>query len=65
MFEPTGTESKKTIEEVAKKLIAIYRQAEEHLETLHDLPLTTPIRRVDEVGAARKPVLRYFNRTER
>ena len=28
-------------------------------QALHDAPVTTPVRRLDEVGAARNPVLRY------
>ena len=29
-------------------------------QTLHDAPTRTPVRRLDEVGAARNPVLRYI-----
>jgi glycine dehydrogenase subunit 2 len=28
-------------------------------EAMHEKPLTTPVRRLDEVGAARNPVVKY------
>ena len=59
MVEPTETESRETLDEA----IALYRQlaeeAREHPETMHQRPEHTPVRRLDEVGAARNPVIRY------
>jgi len=37
----------------------IAREAEEQPELLHEAPHHTPVRRLDEVRAARQPVLRY------
>ncbi len=59
MVEPTETESKETLDEVAELLIKLRRAAENDPQSLRDAPLHTPVRRLDEVGAARKPILRY------
>ncbi|HUX50702.1 MAG TPA: aminomethyl-transferring glycine dehydrogenase subunit GcvPB [Spirochaetia bacterium] len=59
MIEPTETESRETLEAFAAALHEIAREAHEHPETLHDAPVTTPVSRVDEVRAAKAPVLRY------
>ncbi len=59
MVEPTETESKETLEEVAEIFRKIFKLALEEPAQLHECPKTTPIGRPDEVNAARKPVLRY------
>ena len=59
MWEPTETESKETLDEVVEVLRKIYQDAVTNPQQLHDAPLTTPVRRLDEVGAARNPRLRY------
>ena len=59
MIEPTETEDKETLDEFAAVLIKIAEEARTHPELLHDAPTTTPIGRLDEVGAARNPVLCY------
>ncbi|MEI6877013.1 MAG: aminomethyl-transferring glycine dehydrogenase subunit GcvPB, partial [Spirochaetota bacterium] len=59
MIEPTETEDKETLDEFAAVLIRIAEEAKTHPELLHDAPTTTPIGRLDEVGAARNPVLCY------
>lgn len=59
MIEPTETESKETLEEVANIFIQVLEQAEKNPEATHNFPLATPVRRLDEVTAARKPVIRY------
>jgi len=59
MFEPTETEGKETLDLAAEAVRAILRRAREDPQALHDAPVTTPIGRPDEVGAARNPVLRY------
>lgn len=56
MIEPTETESRETLNEFARVLLAI---AQEEPNTLHDAPLSTPINRPDEVAAARSPVVRW------
>ena len=37
----------------------LYEKAHQDPEALHMAPVTTPVTRMDEVGAARNPVLRY------
>lgn len=59
MVEPTETESKETMDEAIEVFKKIYDEIQINPERLHDMPLTTPIRRPDEVGAARNPRLRY------
>lgn len=59
MVEPTETESKETLDHAAEVLREIYRQAQEEPQALHEAPLSTPVRRPDEVNAARNPKLRY------
>ncbi len=59
MFEPTETESKETLDEAVDLLLSIYEAAQNNEEQFHQAPLHTPVRRLDEVGAARNLVLRY------
>lgn len=59
MTEPTETESRETLDAFAEVLIKIAEEAKENPEILKEAPHDTPIRRVDETQAARKPVLRY------
>ena len=59
MIEPTETESLQSIDDYAKALLAIAEEAHTQPELLHEAPHTAPVRRLDEVGAARNPVLRY------
>lgn len=59
MLEPTETESKETLDEAAAVFISLLRAAVADPEKLHGAPRTTPVRRLDEVGAARNPQLRY------
>ena len=59
MVEPTETESKTTLDEVVAIMKRIYKMAVEDPAHMHELPLKTPIRRPDEVKAAREPVIRY------
>lgn len=59
MIEPTETESKDTLDEAAEVFLAIHRAALENAESLHQAPLYTPVRRLDETQAARHPLLKY------
>ena len=59
MLEPTETESMETLEEAADAFRHLARMARENPEVLHSAPVTTPVGRLDEVGAARHPVLRW------
>ena len=59
MVEPTETESRETLDEVIAVFREIYEAAQADPAAMHEKPLHTPVRRLDEVHAARKPVLRY------
>ena len=62
MFEPTETETKETLDEAIRVLGEIRQIAEKDAQSLHEAPHKTIIGRVDEVRAARQPVLKYaFN----
>jgi glycine dehydrogenase subunit 2 len=60
MIEPTETESKETMDAFADVMIQIAKEVEENPEVVLDAPHTTIIGRLDEVQAARQPVLRYI-----
>lgn len=59
MIEPTETESKQTMDEALKIYLKLYDQAYQASEEFHHFPEKTIIGRVDEVGAARHPKIRY------
>ncbi len=59
MVEPTETESRETLDEAIEVLRGLYDLAHSDPEKLHASPLTTPVGRLDEVGAARHPVLKF------
>ncbi|NUL81397.1 MAG: aminomethyl-transferring glycine dehydrogenase subunit GcvPB [Armatimonadetes bacterium] len=63
MIEPTETESKQTIDSFAGALKTIAQEARENPDLLHDAPLTTPVRRLDETAAARNLRLRWQGET--
>ncbi len=60
MIEPTETEPKETLDEAIEALRALYQQAQDDPEALHNAPHNTVIGRPDEVGAARNTILRYI-----
>jgi len=57
MIEPTETESKETLDAFIDAMIAVAQLAERDPESVKACPKTTPVGRLDEVAAARKPVL--------
>jgi glycine dehydrogenase subunit 2 len=59
MIEPTETESKETLDAFAAALRAIRDEALTDPDVLHEAPHSAPVRRLDEVRAARQPVLRW------
>jgi glycine dehydrogenase subunit 2 len=59
LIEPTETESKETLEGFAEAMKAIAREAEEDPAKIKGAPFTKPVRRLDDVRAARQPVLRW------
>ncbi len=60
LIEPTESESRAALDLFISTLRALIEEAKtEGDEAFHAAPLHTPRRRLDETGAARKPVLRY------
>ncbi len=58
MVEPTETETKETLDAFADAIATILREAAEDPEIARTAPHTTPVRRLDEVAAAKRPVIR-------
>jgi glycine dehydrogenase subunit 2 len=58
MVEPTETETRETLDAFAEALAAILAEAAEDPEVALQAPYTTPVRRLDEVAAAKRPVIR-------
>jgi glycine dehydrogenase subunit 2 len=59
MIEPTETESRRDLDGFIEAMRQIAREAETEPETLKSAPHRTPVRRLDETGAARNPVLKW------
>ena len=59
MIEPTETEDKETLDLFVETLIKIKEEALSTPDTVKDAPLSLPVKRLDEVTAARNPVLKY------
>ncbi len=59
MIEPTETESMETMDEAIEVFKKLHELAKVDPEQLHSAPHNTPVGRLDEVRAARQPVLRY------
>ena len=59
MVEPTETETKESLDAFADALLQAYRDAHDDPELLHEAPVTTPVRRLDEARAARHLKLRW------
>ncbi len=59
MIEPTEVENKETIDDFIKVMKQIAKEAIEDPELVKGAPHHTPIRRIDEVKAAKKPVLKF------
>ncbi len=55
MIEPTETESKETLDRFIEVMIKIAEEAEKNPELVQGAPYSTPVSRVDDVLAARKP----------
>lgn len=59
MIEPTETESKETLDGFIDVMIKIAKEATEDPELISTAPHNTPVRRLDEVKAARTPTVRW------
>ncbi len=58
LVEPTETETRETLDHFAQTIAEILREAREDPEIARGAPYTTPVRRLDEAGANRRPVVR-------
>lgn len=59
MIEPTETETLETLDKFIEIMIKIKKEGEENPALLHNAPISTLVRRLDEVKAARKPVVKW------
>ncbi|WP_290427135.1 aminomethyl-transferring glycine dehydrogenase subunit GcvPB [Coprobacter tertius] len=59
MIEPTETESKETLDEFIGVMKTVAREARENPDIVKSAPHSTPVRRLDETTAAKKPILRF------
>lgn len=59
MIEPTETESLETLDDFIAVLRKVAEEAANEPETVKEAPLTTPVRKLDETGAAKNPILNY------
>jgi glycine dehydrogenase subunit 2 len=64
MIEPTETESKLELDLFADAMISMAKEAEENPELVLTAPHSTRTRRVDEVTAARRPIVRWRPQTK-
>jgi glycine dehydrogenase subunit 2 len=59
MIEPTETEARETLDAFVEAMLAIAREAASEPSLLKEAPHARPVRRLDEVRAAKQPVVRY------
>jgi glycine dehydrogenase subunit 2 len=59
MIEPTETEPKEMLDAFADAMLEIAREAADEPEVLKEAPHHRPVKRLDEVRAARRPVVKY------
>jgi glycine cleavage system P protein (glycine dehydrogenase) subunit 2 len=59
MIEPTETETPETLDGFIEAMLAIAREAKDEPDLVKSAPHSTPVSRLDEARAARKPVLRW------
>ncbi len=59
MIEPTETETRETLNQFAQIMVTIDEESKNSPDTVRNAPHTTPVRKLDEAAAARKPDLRW------
>ena len=59
MIEPTETENMASLDDFINAMFAIKKEAAENPDLVKNAPHSTPLKRIDAVTAARKPVLRW------
>jgi glycine dehydrogenase subunit 2 len=60
MIEPTETEAKETLDAFCAAMLAIVDEAAKSPGVLKEAPHHRPVRRLDEVRAAKRPIVRYL-----
>jgi len=65
MIEPTETESKETLDEFIEVMHKVAKEARETPDDVKNAPLTTLVRKLDETGAAKHPILNYKQMTSK
>jgi len=63
MIEPTETETPETLDSFIDAIARDAQEAKDDPELVKNAPYSTPVRRLDEARAARKPVLRWEPRS--
>jgi glycine dehydrogenase subunit 2 len=58
LIEPTETETRETLDAFVAAIASIVREAADDPEIARNAPYSTPVRRLDEAGAAKRPVVR-------
>ena len=59
MIEPTETEAKETLDAFVEAMVAIAREAADDPDVIREAPHGRPVRRLDEVRAAKRAVVKY------
>jgi len=59
MIEPTENESKETLDAFADAMIQIAKEAQENPQLVTSAPQNMPVKRLDEVKAAKEPYIRW------
>ena len=60
MVEPTETETKQTLDDFADAMKQILKESKENPEIVLSAPQNTPVGRIDEVLAAKEPILSWL-----
>jgi glycine dehydrogenase subunit 2 len=58
LVEPTETETRETLDRFADVIAEVLKEAHDDPEVARNAPYTTPVRRLDEAAAARRPIVR-------
>jgi glycine dehydrogenase subunit 2 len=58
LIEPTETETRETLDAFVAAIVSILREAADDPQVARNAPYTTPVRRLDEAGAAKRPRVR-------
>jgi glycine dehydrogenase subunit 2 len=61
MIEPTESETKEKLDEFVDTMLQIAQEAKTNPENILSAPHSTPVKKIDEVTAARHPDLKYTN----